>query len=215
ESARIAIQGVQPKGTDEKDEAMRPVGKTIKSLFPFYMNASRLGGEPGSGEQVEPEELSLRDLRSVMLDVRGNADKIYSDISESITFNADTNRTWQPDWRVEARTIMRRQQEMVIADLEEKVKIASDTTTDEFMYQDKEEAERELEVAKKILEDMPAALRADDLEYRTWNPLAYHRYSGYLDIINCFALTRCTAVFLFFNTFLSIPKTPSCHSIQK
>lgn len=178
ESARIAIQGVQPKGTDEKDEAMRPVGKTIKSLFPFYMNASRLGGEPGSGEQVEPEELSLRDLRSVMLDVRGNADKIYSDISESFTFNADTNRTLQPDWRVEARTIMRRQQEMVIADLEEKVKLASDTTSDEFMYQDKEEAERELEVAKKILEDMPAELRADDLEYRTWNPLPYHRYRG-------------------------------------
>src|SRR5699024_7446801 len=121
ESARIAIQGVQTKGTDEKDEAMRPVGKTIRSLFPFYMNACRLGGEPGSGEQVEPEELSLRDLRSVMLDVRGNADKIYSDISESFTFNADTNRTLQPDWRVEARTIMRRQQEMVIADLEEKV----------------------------------------------------------------------------------------------
>lgn len=178
ESARIAIQGVQPKGTDEKDEAMRPVGKTIKSLFPFYMNASRLGGEPGSGEVVEPEELSLRDLRSVMLDVRGNADKIYNDISESFTFNADTNRTLQPDWRVEARTIMRRQQEMVIADLEEKVKLASDTTSDEFMYQDKEEAERELEVAKKILEDMPAELRADDLEYRTWNPLPYHRYRG-------------------------------------
>ena len=178
ESARIAIQGVQPKGTDEKDEAMRPVGKTIKSLFPFYMNASRLGGEPGSGEQVEPEELSLRDLRSVMLDVRGNADKIYNDISESFTFNADTNRTLQPDWRVEARTIMRRQQEMVIADLEEKVKLASDTTSDEFMYQDKEEAERELEVAKKILEDMPAELHADDLEYRTWNPLPYHRYRG-------------------------------------
>src|SRR5699024_10882981 len=51
ESACIAIQGVQPKGTDEKDEAMRPVRKTINSLFPFYMNASRLGGEPGSGDQ--------------------------------------------------------------------------------------------------------------------------------------------------------------------
>src|SRR5699024_7195744 len=97
ESASIAIQGVQPQGTDEKGEAMRPVGKTIRSVFPFYMNASRLGGEPGSGEQVEPEAWSLCDVRSVMLDVRGNADKIYSDISESLTFNADTNRTLQPD----------------------------------------------------------------------------------------------------------------------
>src|SRR5699024_11645405 len=65
ESARIAIQGVQPKGTDEKDEAMRPGGKTIKSLFPFSMNASRLRGEHVGGEQVHPVEAALRDLGAV------------------------------------------------------------------------------------------------------------------------------------------------------
>ena len=178
ESARIAIQGVQPKGTDENFEAMRPVGKTIKSLFPFYMHSARLGGEPTTADDLEPEQLTLRDLQSVILDVRANADKIYNDIYESFSFNADTNRTVQPDWRVEAREIMRSQQQWVIEDLKEKVKMASDSTSDEFMYQDKKEAERELKVAKQILEDMPAALRADNMGYRTWNPLPYDRYRG-------------------------------------
>lgn len=176
ESARIAIQGVQPKGTDENDEAMRPVGKTIKSLFPFYMHSSRLGGEALPGDSLEPEQLTLRDLQSVILDVRANADKIYNDIYESFTFNADTNRTVQPDWRAEAREAMREQQEMVVADLEEKVKMAAEATSDEFMYQDKQEAERELEVAKRILEDMPAPFRKESMDYRVWNPLPYDRY---------------------------------------
>lgn len=176
ESARIAIQGVQPKGTDENDEAMRPVGKTIKSLFPFYMHSSRLGGEALPGDSIEPEQLTLRDLQSVILDVRANADKIYNDIYESFTFNADTNRTVQPDWRAEAREAMREQQEMVVADLEEKVKMAAEATSDEFMYQDKQEAERELEVAKRILEDMPAPFRKESMDYRVWNPLPYDRY---------------------------------------
>ena len=70
------------------------------------------------------------------------------------------------------------QQEMVIQDLEEKVGQAPTVASDEFMYQDKEESERELEVAKKILEDIPTALRADDLQYRTWNILPYNRYRG-------------------------------------
>jgi len=176
ESARIAIQGVQPKGTDENDEAMRPVGKTIKSLFPFYMQSSRLGGEALPGDSLEPEQLTLRDLQSVILDVRANADKIYNDIYESFTFNADTNRTVQPDWRAEAREAMREQQEMVVADLEEKVKMAAEATSDEFMYQDKQEAERELEVAKRILADMPAPFRKESMDYRVWNPLPYDRY---------------------------------------
>ena len=35
ESARIAMQGVQPKGLDESGNAVLPVGKTIKSIFQF------------------------------------------------------------------------------------------------------------------------------------------------------------------------------------
>ena len=42
----------------------------------------------------------------------------------------------------------------------------------------KTEAQRELEVAKKILEDIPKAFHADDFDYRTWNLLPYKRYRG-------------------------------------
>lgn len=44
ESARIAMQGVQPKGVDENNQAINPVGKTIKSIFPYYLESSRIGG---------------------------------------------------------------------------------------------------------------------------------------------------------------------------
>lgn len=177
ESARIAIQGIQPKGIDDSDEAISPVGSTIKKLFPFYMESSRIGGELLDVPR-EAEQLDIRDLKAAILDVRSNADQIYKDVYESFSFNADTNRSVQPTWRSEAREAMRRHQEMVIEDLKEKVKQASENTTDEFMYQDKVEAERELEVAKQILEDMPAPLHAEHLDYRTWNPLPYHRYRG-------------------------------------
>ncbi len=177
ESARIAIQGIQPKGIDESEEAISPVGKTIKSIFPFYMESSRIGGDLLEVPR-EVEQLDIRDLKAAMLDVRSNADSIYSDVYESFSFNADTNRSVQPQWRSEAREAMRRHQEMVIEDLEEKVRQASENASDEFMYQDKVEAERELEVAKQILEEMPSPLLSDHMAYRTWNPLPYHRYRG-------------------------------------
>src|SRR5699024_7216395 len=177
ESARIAIQGIQPKGIDESEEAISPVGKTIKSLFPFYMKSSRIGGELLEVPR-EVEQLDIRDLKAAMLDVRSNADSIYSDVYESFSFNADTNRSVQPQWRADAREAMRRHQEMVIEDLQVKVKQATDNTSDEFMYQDKLEAERELEVAEQILNDMPKPLHQEQLDYRTWNPLPYHRYRG-------------------------------------
>lgn len=52
------------------------------------------------------------------------------------------------------------------------------TETYVFMYQNQEESQREIEVAKKILNNLPKAIRTDDLTYRTWNLLPYHRYRG-------------------------------------
>lgn len=177
ESARIAMQGVQPKGLDENDEAISPVGKTIKSIFPFYLERMRLGGR----KRLTPltvEELTNVDLEAANLDVRSNADRIYQEIFEEFSSIGDTNRNLQPEWVTEAREAVRNQQQMVIEDLEEKVKQAPTTASDEFMYQDKEETERELTVAKKILDDIPKVLRAEDLAYRTWNTLPYKRYRG-------------------------------------
>ena len=67
---------------------------------------------------------------------------------------------------------------MVIEDLERKVEIAPVTASDEFMYQDREESQKELEVAKRILDESPEVLLDENLEPRTWNVLPYKRYRG-------------------------------------
>ena len=45
EVARIAMQGVQPKGLDVNGTSIYPVGSIIKKMFPFYLVAKRLGGK--------------------------------------------------------------------------------------------------------------------------------------------------------------------------
>lgn len=177
ESARIAMQGVQPKGIDENGLAINPVGKTIKSIFPFYLKNTRIGG-PERKQPLEPEQLTIEDLEAVITDVRENADRIYKDIFREFSYVTDGLRTVQPNWVAEARESIRYQQEMVVENLEEKVDKALEKASDEFMYQDKAEAERELEVAQRILEDIPAPLRKEEMDYRTWNPLPYKRYRG-------------------------------------
>ena len=64
------------------------------------------------------------------------------------------------------------------ADLEEKLTQAPEQASDEFMYQDKAEVERELAAARQVLEQIPPALTDEDLQQRAWNPLPYHRYRG-------------------------------------
>ena len=177
ESARIAIQGIQPKGIGEDGEATQAVGKTIKAMFPFYLERTRLGGELRDNP-LTVDELTNRDLEFVNLDVREHANKIYQDIFAEYSEVGDTNRRIHPEWVVEAREDIRREQEMIIADLEAKVKQASETASDEFMYQNREEAEKELEVALRILDDLNISLEEKDLSYRTWNPLPYERYRG-------------------------------------
>lgn len=177
ESSRIAMQGIQPKGVDANNNTINPVGATIKSMFPFYLTATRLGGRHRD-KPLTPEELTDRDFEAAHMDVRSNADRIYKEIYEQFSYAGDVNRDLQPEWVTDAREAVRSQQEMVTQDLEEKVKQAPTTASDEFMYQDKQEAERELDTARKILDDIPKALRAEDLKYRVWNPLPYHRYRG-------------------------------------
>ncbi|QQK76858.1 sulfate adenylyltransferase [Salicibibacter cibarius] len=177
ESAQIAMQGIQPKGVDENNLAVSPVGKTIKSIFPYYLNRSRLGG-PERSHPLEAGKLTIDDLEAAILDVRSNADRIYKEIFDEFSYVTDTLRSTQADWIADARESIYQQQEMVVESLEEKVNKAADKASDEFMYQDKGEAERELSVARKIFNDIPGALRSEELEYRVWNPLPYQRYRG-------------------------------------
>lgn len=177
ESSRIAMQGIQPKGVDEDGNSINPIGKTVKSMFPFYLSNHRIGGEERK-ERLSVEELNDRDFEAAALDVRLNADRIYRNIYEEYSYVGDTNRNLQPTWISDARDAVKAQQEMVIENLEEKVKQAPEVASDEFMYQNKEEAEKELDVAKQILEDLPPALHSKNLDYRVWNPLPYKRYRG-------------------------------------
>src|SRR5699024_12442108 len=99
--------------------------------------------------------------------VRGSeAERINKYNFDAFSDLGDTNRNMQPDWVAEARESERDQQEMVNDYMKEKVKQAPETASDEFMYQDKAEAERELEVAYKIINDIPQAMREGDIEYR-------------------------------------------------
>src|SRR5690625_3862942 len=132
ESARIAMQGVQPKGLDENEVATLPVGETVKKIFPFYLNSTRLGGKARE-TSLDVDELTNRDLEAAIQDVRNNADRIYKEISDEYNFAGDINRRLQPDWIMDAREAIVSQQEMVIDDLEEKVKQAPDKASDEFM----------------------------------------------------------------------------------
>lgn len=177
ESARIAMQGVQPKGVDHNGQAINPVGKSIKSIFPYYLTHKGIGG-PKRDEPLAVEQLTIEDLERAIRDVRENADRLYREIFEEFSYVTDHLRTVQPEWRAEAREAIYEQQKMVIENLKEKVKQASESASDEFLYQDKNEAQRELDVAERILKEIPAALRKEDLAYRTWNPLPYKRYRG-------------------------------------
>lgn len=177
ESSRIAMQGIQPKGVDEYNNSIYPVARTVQGMFPFYTKYTRLGGRPRP-RPLTPEEITDRDLQQANLDVRDNADRVYRDIHAEFAYVGEVYRDLQPEWITDARKLMREQQEMVVADLEQKAAQAPEVASDEYMYQDKAEAERELVVGRRILDDLPKALDAEDLKYRTWNPLAYGRYRG-------------------------------------
>lgn len=177
ESARIAMQGIQPKGLDANDDAIDPVGETIQSMFPYYLDYVQLGGMKRT-KKLSKDDLTNDDLEAIIRDVRANAHRVYDGIFAEYSYLADMNRRVQPDWIRSAREGAREQQEMVVQDLQTKISQAPKVASDEFMYQDQEEAKRELEVAKKILEEIPRPLEEKEYGYRLWNTLPYQRYRG-------------------------------------
>ena len=112
------------------------------------------------------------------MDIRENASRIYDEVFREFSFLLDQNRDIQRSWIDGARARQHKLQQDLITDLEEKVKYASDTVSDEFMYQDKAEAERELAAAKRLLEDMASPLSEERYRERSWNQTRYERYRG-------------------------------------
>ncbi|HZJ97561.1 MAG TPA: sulfate adenylyltransferase, partial [Oligella sp.] len=76
------------------------------------------------------------------------------------------------------RRDMVRMQERTISDLQEKLGNAPEVSSDEFMYQDHAEVEKEITVAQKLLTDVPSAIDTETLTERCWNVLEYKRYRG-------------------------------------
>lgn len=177
ESALAGIQGVQPKGVDDNYQATLPVGKVVKSMYPYYTHYTRLGGKKRD-QPLDVDSLNVRDLEAATLDARHHATDIYADVYSEYSSLLDHNRNLQPTWQEDARLALRAQQERIISDLEEKLQQAPETASDEFMYQDRAEVQRELAVAKKLLEEIPPSLCQEGLKERTWNVLPYKRYRG-------------------------------------
>ncbi|MEE8167308.1 MAG: sulfate adenylyltransferase [Candidatus Hydrothermarchaeales archaeon] len=180
EVAQVAMQGIQPKGVDKNGWALQPPGDTIKGLFPFYLTHQRLGGYPRR-EALDPKSLTVEDLRTALLDVRKNADKIYDGVYEGIAHYFDISRSIASRQRSETQEEAILRQKDLISALEEKVKVASEKVHDPFMYQDKAEAERELRVAKLILGDLQRP-GPEEFTSRIWNPMEFEAYRHTLDI---------------------------------
>ncbi|HLR77477.1 MAG TPA: sulfate adenylyltransferase [Burkholderiaceae bacterium] len=177
ESARIAIQGVQPKGINDDGNATLPVGKVVQSMFPYYLEHSRLGGSKRA-KPLTIDDMTVRDLEAASLDARANATNIYNDIYREYCALADHNSGMQPAWVNDARLAMHKHQAMVVSDLKEKVSQAPEQASDEFMYQDKDEANRELQAAMEFLKQTPPVVTEEALKGRVWNPMPYNRYKG-------------------------------------
>lgn len=177
EVAQIIIQGIQPKGVNEDGVAIKPPGDTVKGLFPFYVTHHRLGGHPRE-EKLESKNLALRDIEIALFDVRNNAAMIYDNLYREIAHFFDTTRNIANRQRAEAHIDAMERQKELIAALEEKVKVSEEKVSDPFMYQDRAEALKELEVAKRILEEMQTPVHEPErFKERVWNPMEYSEYS--------------------------------------
>jgi sulfate adenylyltransferase len=172
EVARIAMQGVQPKGLDENGSSIYPVGAIIKKMFPFYLVSKRLGG-PLREKPLSWEDLTLEDVETALMDARQNTDRILGDIARETEIFGDARRDLSPQWVLDADDYSRERQQSLIKAIEEKIRTA-DPNADNRMFQNKAEAEKELESARHVLENIPAS--KIDPKKLTWNPLKYEEY---------------------------------------
>ena len=172
EVARIAMQGIQPKGLDENGASIYPVGSILKKMFPFYLVAKRLGGKLRE-KPLSWEDLKLEDVERALMDVRENSDRILRDIAREAEHSFDVNRDVSACWIDDMTEYSIERQSSMIKALEEKV-ASADPNADNKMFQSKAEAERELETAKHIHKSMNS--KSVDHKKLQWNPLKYDEY---------------------------------------
>jgi sulfate adenylyltransferase len=175
EVGQVILQGIQPKGVGPDGKAIRPVGDTIKGLFPFYLTHTRLGG-PKREAPLDPATLTKRDLEAALHDARDNASRVYDRVYETFTSLFDLDRSLDVALLQQARLKAIAIQAELVESLEQKVAVAPETVEDAYMYQDRAEAERELQVARRILEELRRGEGAD-FKSRVWNQRPYEDYS--------------------------------------
>ncbi len=168
EVARLAIQGVVPKGVGPDGNAVAPPGKTIKRIFPFYLVAHRLGGQLRT-EALKWEKLNLDHVRRALKEVRDNSENILRDIYREFEYEADIDRSMTSKW-VQDATITAEEDQKLTIDL---IKARLDAATDE---KERIEIKKELEVAKAILKEIGKVITEKEAKTRVWNLEEYESY---------------------------------------
>jgi sulfate adenylyltransferase len=125
EVSHIALQGVVPQAAADRELGLYPPGQTIRSLFPFYQAANRLGGHLRA-EPVPAEALGERDLQAALLDARTHSDQVYSQVFDEFAATAESNRSLAERWRSEARELLLDHQTELLARLRDRADPASE-----------------------------------------------------------------------------------------
>lgn len=168
EVARLAIQGVVPKGVGPDGFAISPPGKVIKRLFPFYLVAHRLGGQMRQ-EPLNWETLNLNNLRRALKEVREDSENILKDIYREFEYGADIDRSMTSKW-VQDATVTALEDQQLTIDL---IKARLDSAVYE---EEKVEIRKELEVAKGILGEIGKVITEKEAKTRVWNLEEYESY---------------------------------------
>ncbi len=174
EVGQVILQGIQPKGVGSDGQAIRPVGDTVKGLFPSYLTHTRLGGSPRP-EPLDPNTLTPRDLEAALRDARENGSRVYERVYETYASLFDIERALDVRIAETARLNAIAIQRELIAALEQKLAIAPQAVEDPYMYQDRAEVERELAAARQVLQDLERG-EEGDRHARVWNQRPYEQY---------------------------------------
>lgn len=168
EIARLAIQGVMPKGVGPDGNAISIPGKVIKRLFPFYLVSHRLGGQMRH-EKLDYTKLSINHIRRALKEVRDKSENILNAIYEEVVYEADVDRSLANYW-VQNAVITAKEDQKLTIDL---IKARLNSTTDE---EERKEVEKELEIAENILGEIGEVITEKEAKKRVWNLKDYDSY---------------------------------------
>ncbi len=168
EVARLAIQGVVPKGVAPDGFAVSPPGKVIKRLFPFYLVAHRLGGQMRN-EPLDWTTLNLNNLRRALKEVREDSENILKDIYREFEYGADIDRSMTSKWVQDATVTALEDQQIAINLIDARLEAETDESA-------KIEIRKELDVAKGILSEIGKVITEKEAKSRVWNLDDYESY---------------------------------------